>query len=131
MSLQDPIADMLTRIRNAHMRGHRTVQVMASAVNEKIAAVMQEEGYIASCSRGEEAGPHKMLITLSYVDGKPGIRQIRRLSRPSLRRYYKSSEIPRIRGGLGIVVMSTSKGIMSSRRARRQDLGGEALCSIF
>lgn len=131
MSLQDPIADMLTRIRNAHMRNHLSVQVSASIVTEQIAAVMKEEGYIDAYSRGEGAEQRQMLIKLRYVDGRPGIREIRRMSRPRLRRYYKSSEIPRIRGGLGIIVVSTNKGIISSRKAREQGVGGEALCSIF
>lgn len=131
MSLQDPVADMLTRIRNAYMRSQRAVVVSASRLNEQIAAVMEEEGYIDGYLRGDDTGPYEMTIQLRYVDGKPSIRQLRRLSRPSLRLYHKSGEIPRIRGGLGIVVMSTSQGVMSSRRAREKGIGGEALCSIF
>ena len=131
MTMQDPIADMLTRIRNALMRHKLEVRVSASNLNRGVLSVMQEEGYIEGFLEETEDSIPYLLVTLRYSDGEPAIRELRRISKPSVRRYFQVGDIPRIRGGLGLVVMSTNKGVISSRKARELGIGGEALCSLF
>ncbi|MGI9345984.1 MAG: 30S ribosomal protein S8 [Gammaproteobacteria bacterium] len=131
MNMQDPIADMLTRIRNAHMRSRRSVRMPLSRLLKGIAETLQEEGYIASVQVDGEGALSELVLGLRYIDNQPVIRELKRLSRPSLRRYSASQEIAHVRGGLGIIVMSTNQGIMSSRRARELGVGGECLCSVF
>ncbi len=131
MSFSDPIADMLTRIRNAHMAGHETVDVPRSRCKGELARILKKEGYLADYMM--ESGKKQTLrLYLKYgEEGEPAIRGLKRYSRPGLRRYAGGREIPRVLGGMGIVVLSTSKGIMTDRDARRQNVGGEALCMIW
>ena len=129
--MTDPIADMLTRIRNAHKINALSVSIPASKVKENIASVLLEEGYIKSY-KAEELDNNKkaLIIDLKYFEGKPVFEVIDRVSRPGLRIYKDNSQIPRVMGGLGIAVISTSKGIMSDRKARKEGHGGEVLCVV-
>ena len=131
MSMTDPIADMLTRIRNAHKINALSVSIPASKVKENIASVLLEEGYIKSFKVEDLDNNKKVLIVeLKYFEGKPVIEVIDRVSRPGLRIYKDNSQIPRVMGGLGIAVVSTSNGIMSDRKARKEGYGGEILCVV-
>ncbi len=127
----DPIADMLTRIRNAVMARHDTVLVPASKMKLSIAKILKEEGFISDYSvlRGK---PQRMIkITLKYIDEQPAVMGLERVSKPGLRVYVGRGEIPRVYGGLGIVILSTSKGIMTGQEAWRRKLGGELLCYVW
>jgi len=130
MSMQDPIADMLTRIRNAQSRSKETVKVPYSKVKEAIAKVLLDEGYLTDVSVTGESASKEVVITLKYYNNEPVIDEISRVSRPSLRIYKSVKEMPRIKGGLGVVVVSTCKGIMSGSKARSLGVGGEILCSV-
>ena len=131
MSMQDPIADMLTRIRNAQMAAKVDVTMPASKVKAAVAKVLAEEGYIGEYSVTEDGAKAQLTIELKYFEGKPVIAEIDRASRPGLRYYVGASELPSIRGGLGIAVVSTSQGVMSQRAARSAGIGGEVLCTVF
>ena len=132
MSMTDPIADMLTRIRNGLHSGHETVEMPSSTVKAAIANVLRDEGYVKSVAVTGEAPKKRLRIEMSYVEKqKPVITGIQRVSRPGLRVYAGSTEIPRVFGGLGISVLSTSRGVMSGAAARRQRLGGEVLCRVW
>ena len=128
----DPIADMLTRIRNASNVGLPMVEVPASKLKIEIAKVLQKEGYIRSYEI-REAGNHKTVrILLKYdAQGYPLIRKLTRVSRPGLRKYYKVDNLPRILAGAGTAIVSTSKGLLSDREARKERVGGEVLCYIY
>jgi small subunit ribosomal protein S8 len=129
MSLQDPIADMLTRIRNAQQAKHDSVSMSSSKIKLAIAKVLKEEGFIVDYLESE--GNKKTInITLKYFDGKGAILSIDRKSRPGLRRYQKAKDLDRVLGGLGLAIVSTSKGVMSADNARANNLGGEVLCWI-
>ena len=130
MSMQDPVSDMLTRIRNAHHRSHPEVMMPASKLKASVAKVLQEEGYIAAYSVSEEVKP-SLTIELKYFEGRPVIEEIERISKPSLRQYVGASDLPKVRSGLGIAVVSTSKGVMTDRAARAAGIGGEVLCTVF
>jgi small subunit ribosomal protein S8 len=129
MSISDPIADMLTRIRNGQAARKQQVEMPASKIKRAIAQVLQEEGYIIdyNISEGSKA---TLTVTLKYYQGKPVIAQIKRVSRPGLRIYKAKAELPRIMGGLGIAIVSTSKGLMTDRAARAKGYGGEILCFV-
>jgi small subunit ribosomal protein S8 len=129
----DQIADLLTRIRNALMAGHPSVAVPASKSKERILELLIAEGYIANVERGEdEAGKPQLKASLRYDNrGAPVIREITRISKPGKRIYVGKDDIPRSKGGLGIVVVSTSKGILSDQEARKEGIGGELICSVF
>lgn len=130
MSMQDPLADMLTRIRNAQMVGKTSVTMPSSNLKKSVADVLVSEGYAESVSVSE--GTKKELtIELKYFDGKPVIAEIDRYSRPGLRAYAGKDELPSIRGGLGVAIVSTSKGVMTDRAARSAGVGGEVLCTVF
>ena len=129
MSMQDPVSDMLTRIRNAHHRSHPEVTMPASKLKASVAQVLQDEGYIASYSVTAEVKP-SLTIELKYFEGKPVIEEITRVSKPSLRSYVGSNDLPKVRSGLGIAVISTSKGVMTDRAARAAGIGGEVLCTV-
>ena len=131
MTMTDPIADMLTRIRNAHKIKALSVSIPYSETKESIAKVLLEEGYIKDIDT-EEMGDNKsnLKIGLKYFEGKPVIEEINRISRPGLRIYRSKNELPKVMGGLGIAVISTSKGIMSDRQARQDGHGGEVLCKV-
>lgn len=131
MSMQDPLADMLTRIRNAQMAGKKAVDMPASKLKAAVAAVLLDEGYIAGVDTAELDGKKRLVLTLKYYDGKPVIAEIDRKSRPGLRQYASRDELPKVRGGLGVAIVSTSKGVMSDRAARAAGVGGEVLCTVF
>ncbi|SDB50789.1 SSU ribosomal protein S8P [Pseudidiomarina indica] len=126
MSMQDPIADMFTRIRNAQGANKVSVRMPASKQKVAIAQVLKEEGYIADFNVTEEV-KSELEITLKYFEGKPVIESIERVSRPGLRIYKKRNELPKVMGGLGVAVVSTSKGLMTDRAARKAGLGGEVI----
>lgn len=130
MSMSDPIADMLTRIRNALRRGRREVRLPASKLKLAIADLLKQEGYINDFRADDEAGKSILVIELKYFEGRPVIDAMRRISRPGLRNYQSADSLPSIMGGLGIAIVSTSRGLMTDKAARRQGLGGEVLCSV-
>jgi len=128
--MTDPIADMLTRIRNAQSAGKTTVTMPASKLKQSIAKVLQDEGYIDSFEVQDNAGKPLMTVSLKYYEGRPVIDTIKRVSRPGLRIYKSKDELPQVQGGLGVAIISTSKGVMSDRAARSQGEGGEVLCYV-
>lgn len=132
MSMQDPIADMLTRIRNAQMAAKVSVAMPSSNIKVAVAKVLEEEGYVSAYSvEAGESNKSELTIDLKYFDGKPVIAELDRASRPGLRVYADKDSIPSIRGGLGVAIVSTSKGVMSDRAARSAGVGGEVLCTVF
>jgi len=130
MSMHDPLADMLTRIRNSQMVGKTDVTMPSSKLKISVAKVLQEEGYVESFSVEGDVKP-QLSVILKYFDGKPVISEIDRISRPSLRSYKGKDELPSVRGGLGVAIVSTSKGVMTDRAARAAGVGGEVLCTVF
>ncbi len=130
MSMQDPLADMLTRIRNAQRVGKAEVVMPSSKLKVSVARVLQDEGYIAGFAVTEGAKP-QLAIELKYFEGKPVIAELDRVSRPGLRSYAGKNDLPPVRGGLGIAIVSTSKGVMTDRAARSEGVGGEILCTVF
>ena len=131
MSMQDPIADMLTRIRNAAAAGLEKVAIPLSKEKKAIAEVLMEEGYLSAVSVEGEGVKAQIVIELKYVGTKAVIEGIERVSKSSCRVHCGSREIPRVRNGLGIVVLSTPKGIMSGRKAAQENVGGEILCRVW
>lgn len=132
MSMSDPLADMCTRIRNAVSARHETVRVPASNVKAAIAEVLQREGYIAGFSEETEGSRRYLRLKLNYrPDRRATLAGIRRVSRPGLRVYVNKGEIPRVYGGLGVAIMSTSRGVMSGQEAWRNKVGGEVLCYVW
>ena len=129
MSMTDPIADMLTRIRNAKMVEKATVEMPSSRVKVAIAGVLKDEGYIDGFRVTEEAKP-VLEIALRYHGGRPVIEKIERVSKPGLRIYRGKDDIPRVMNGLGIAIVSTSRGVMTDRKARASGVGGEVLCIV-
>lgn len=133
MAANDTIADMLTRIRNANMARHQSTKIPATRMTRSIARVLQEEGFIAEFEEVQEGVKLNLVIALKYK-GKtrqPLITALKRVSRPGLRVYSNRKELPRVLGGIGIAIISTSHGIMTDREARRQGLGGEVLCYVW
>ena len=130
MSMSDPIADMLTRIRNGHAVGSASVSMPSSGIKQAVARVLQEEGFIDGCTVAEENGKKTMTVALRYFEGVPVINQLQRVSRPGKRAYCHSSDIPAVNNGLGVVVVSTSKGIMTGREAKTSGTGGELICVV-
>jgi small subunit ribosomal protein S8 len=130
MSMSDPIADMLTRVRNAGAVRKKQVEMPASKIKRAIAKILKEEGYITEYSVSSEVKP-VLTITLKYYMGKQVISEIKRVSRPGLRIYKGKNELPKVLGGLGIAIISTSKGLMTDRQARTEDQGGEVLCLVY
>lgn len=131
MSMQDPLADMLTRIRNAQMAEKASVAMPSSTLKVAVANVLQAEGYVSDVNVEDNDGKAKLVIGLKYHNGQPVIAEIDRASRPGLRVYSSSSDLPKVRGGLGIAIVSTSKGVMTDRAARSAGVGGEVLCTVF
>ena len=129
MSMQDPIADMLTRIRNGQAANKVAINMPSSKLKVAIANVLAAEGYIESVKVLEGAKP-ELEITLKYFQGKPVAESIQRVSRPGLRIYKRKDELPKVMGGLGVAVISTSKGVMTDRAARQAGLGGEIICYV-
>lgn len=130
MSMQDPLADMLTRIRNAQQVGKASVTMPSSKLKVNVAKVLSNEGYIGGFSVSEGV-KQELTLDLKYFEGKPVIAELDRVSRPGLRNYAGKEAIPTIRGGLGIAIVSTSKGVMTDRAARAAGVGGEVLCTVF
>ena len=130
MSMHDPIADMLTRIRNAQLVGHGEVTMPASRLKAAIAKVLKDEGYIEDFAVRENEGKPVIEIGLKYYAGKPVIEKIERVSRPGLRIYKAKDDIPRVMNGLGVAILSTSRGVMTDRKARADGVGGEVLCIV-
>ncbi len=130
MSMTDPIADMLTRIRNAQQANKVDVKMPSSKVKISIAKVLEDEGYISGFNVNDVDGKSTLTVTLKYFEGKPVIAEINRVSRPGLRVYKSADELPRIVGGLGVAIVSTSKGVMADRKARALGQGGEVLCAV-
>ena len=130
MSTSDPIADMFTRIRNGQMVNKVQVVMPSSKVKQAIAKVLKDEGYITGYELSEVDGKPVLAVTLKYYDGKPVIEKIDRVSRPGLRIYKGKDELPTVRGGLGVAIISTSHGLMTDRAARAAGHGGEVLCIL-
>ncbi|MFX0544030.1 30S ribosomal protein S8 [Roseovarius sp. S1116L3] len=130
--MNDPIGDMLTRIRNASMRGKSSVMTPASKMRERVLGVLADEGYIRGfeATTGKDGHP-AIEISLKYFDGAPVIREMKRVSKPGRRVYLGVKDIPSVRQGLGVSIVSTPKGVMSDASARSQNVGGEVLCTIF
>ena len=132
MVMNDPLGDMLTRIRNAQMRSKSTVKTPASKLRGWVLDVLASEGYIRGYEpKADNAGKPGFEISLKYFDGEPVIRQVKRVSTPGRRVYASVKEIPQVRNGLGVSIISTSKGIMTDTRARAENVGGEVLCTVF
>ena len=130
MSMSDPIADMLTRVRNGQTANKSSVQMPASKKKLAIAEVLKDEGYITDCAVIEADGKPTLEIALKYFQDKPVIEFIKRVSRPGLRIYKRRGELPKVRGGLGIAIVSTSKGVMADRKARENGHGGEVVAYV-
>lgn len=133
MSMTDPVGDMLTRIRNASRAGHEKVELPGSKLKERIANVLRDEGFIKDVvvHRTETQGGELTLVLKYGASREPAITEIRRVSRPGLRRYVPSAEIPRVLSGMGIAILSTSKGVLVDRECRKQNVGGELLCTVY
>ena len=132
MTMQDPLADMLTRIRNAQLARIGEVSISSSRTKTAIARVLRDEGFVDDfvVSKGD-TGKSTLNIKLKYIEGKPVIEEIKRLSRPGLRQYKGKDNIPSVKGGLGIIILSTNRGVMTDRAARSAGIGGELICSVF
>ncbi len=132
MSMTDPIADMLTRIRNAVQARHRTVKIPGSKMKKKIAEILQSEGYIRGYEWGDDGRQGHLTVTLKWAtNDENAIEGLKRVSKPGQRRYARSKEIPKVRNGLGIMIVSTSRGMMTDRAARKAGIGGELICSVW
>lgn len=130
--VSDPIADMLSRIRNASRARHERTVIPGSKLKEAVARVLKDEGYIKDFVLHRDDRQGEITVFLKYGEGnRPAIREIKRISRPGLRRYVAKDEIPPVLGGLGISILSTSKGVLVDREARRQSVGGEILCTVY
>ena len=130
MSMTDPISDMLTRIRNGQKARKVSVTMPASKLKKAVAQVLQDEGYITGFTAAAEGGKEALTVELKYFEGKPVIERVERVSKPGLRIYRGKEELPKVLGGLGVAIVSTSAGVMSDRQAREQGIGGEVLCVV-
>lgn len=132
MSMTDPIADMLTRVRNGYKAKHFKVDIPGSKMKQEIARILHSEGFIKDFSVIEDSRQDLIRIILKYDDGeKPAIAGLRRISRPGLRKYVPAGDLPRVMGGLGVAIVSTSKGMLTDREARRERVGGEVVCYVW
>jgi small subunit ribosomal protein S8 len=130
MTMTDPIADMLTRIRNGQKARKVSVAMPSSSAKVAVAGVLKDEGYITDFTTSEDGGKATLTVELKYFEGRPVIERIERLSKPGLRIYRRREELPKVLGGLGVAIVSTSAGVMSDRTAREQGIGGEVLCVV-
>ncbi|MDZ7854123.1 MAG: 30S ribosomal protein S8 [Halomonas sp.] len=130
MSMQDTLADMFTRIRNAQMATKETVSMPSSKLKVEVARVLKEEGYISDFAVSETAKP-ELTVTLKYFEGKPVIEHLQRVSKPSLRQYKGKAALPKVAEGLGVAIVTTSNGVMTDRAARQAGVGGEVICTVF
>ncbi len=131
MSLQDPISDMISRIKNAQSRGHKKVSFGSSKLKRAICEVLLDEGFIKKSEVTGDLPKQEIEITLKYFEDKPVIKEFNRESKPGLRKYFSSQDIPAIKGGLGIGILTTSKGVLTDKQAKTQNIGGELICTIF
>lgn len=132
MTVNDPIADLLTRIRNAHMARHDTVVMPHSKMKTEVARILKEQGYVTDVSEKGAGAEKKLVVELKYgPDGRRAITGLRRMSRPGRRVYRKQTNIPRVLDGLGVAILSTSRGILTDHEARRAGIGGEVLCFVY
>ena len=131
MSLQDPISDMISRIKNAQSRGHTKVSFGSSKLKKAICEVLLDEGFIKKSEVKGDLPKQEIEITLKYFEDKPVIKEFNRESKPGLRKYFSSQDIPAIKGGLGIGILTTSKGVLTDKQAKTQNIGGELICTIF
>lgn len=130
MSMQDPVADFLTRIRNAQSARHESVSMPSSKLKIRLVELLKDEGYVADFNVDDDTKP-ALNVRLKYHHGAPVIEELDRVSRPGLRIYKQVGDLPSVRGGLGIAVVSTNKGLMTDRAARKAGIGGEVLCTVF
>ena len=132
MSMTDPVADLLTRIRNAQRAGLEELELPGSKIKQRVCEVLREEGFVREVSWKDDGKQGTLHVVLKYDEGKrPAISEIRRQSRPGLRRYVRHTEIPKVMNGLGIAILSTSKGVLVDREARKQHLGGELIATVW
>ncbi|MES2764327.1 MAG: 30S ribosomal protein S8 [Bacteroidota bacterium] len=131
MPVSDTVGDFLTRIRNAAKAKHKTVEIPNSSLKTAIAMILKDQGYIADVEKVEDGKQGVVKLTLKYHQGSPVIREVRRVSTPGRRVYSPASELPRVRNGLGIAIVSTSKGVLTDKQARQYNVGGEVLCTIW
>ena len=131
MNLTDPIADMLTRIRNANAAKHATVAVPFSRIKESIANILKNEGYIVDYEIKEEGTKKDIVVTLKFVDGEEVVKGLRRISKPGRRVYSSVENLPKVLGGLGIAIVSTPKGVLTDKECRKHSVGGEVLCYVW
>ena len=131
MSLQDPISDMISRIKNAQSRGHTKVSFGSSKLKRAICEVLLDEGFIKKSEVTGYLPKQEIEIALKYFEDKPVIKEFNRESKPGLRKYFSSQDIPAIKGGLGIGILTTSKGVLTDKQAKTQNIGGELICTIF
>ena len=131
--LTDPISDFLTRIRNANRAGHRVVNIPASNLKKEMTKILFDQGYILSYKFEEDSVQGNIKIALKYdrLTKEPGIKKLQRISKPGLRRYVNTEELPRVLNGLGIAIVSTSHGVMTSKQAKQENVGGEVLCYVY
>ncbi len=133
MMVTDPIADYLTRLRNAIMAGHKIVEIPASNIKEEMTKILMDQGYILNYKREEKGPQGSIKIALKYdrVSNESAIRSLQRVSKPGLRKYSSGKEMPRVINGLGVAIVSTSKGVMTDKQARKENVGGEVLCFVY
>ncbi|MEL6449507.1 MAG: 30S ribosomal protein S8 [Pseudomonadota bacterium] len=130
MSMSDPIADMLTRIRNAQKARKTSVSMPSSNAKVAIAAVLRDEGYVGDFNVDQDGAKSELTVELRYHEGEPVIEKLKRVSKPGLRIYRGAGDLPKVLGGLGVAIVSTSSGVMSDRKAREQGVGGEVICYV-
>lgn len=132
MPVSDPIADFLTRWRNAASAGHKRVELPCSTIKLAIAKILKEQGFITDFEKIEDGTQHGVLkVSLRYHEGRSSFNEVKRISRPGIRRYSSVSELPRVRNGLGIAIVSTPKGVVTDKEARRLNVGGEIICTVW
>ncbi len=131
MNLSDPIADFLTRIRNAARAKHKRAVMPASTMKIAIAEILKEQGYIADYKRVEASPRDELHVVMRYYEGRPAFTEIKRISRPGLRSYASAKSLPRVRNGLGIAIVSTPNGVITDKDARRANVGGEVICTVW
>ena len=131
MSMQDPISDMIARVKNAQSRGHKEVLLDSSKIKFGICKVLEAEGYIKKVELLGEQPKQEIKITLKYFEDLPVIKEFDRASKPGLRKYFSFDQIPPVKGGLGTAIMTTSKGIITSEQAKKEKVGGELICTVF
>ena len=131
MSFQDPIADCLTRIRNGLSRGKQSIEIPSSKLKKELIDLLIREGYLLSCETIKKENKSQIEVHLKYIDTKPAIKKLSRVSKPSLRRYSGASDLKTVKNGLGIYVLSTNQGLLTDKQARSKNIGGEIICEVF